>query len=389
MVREKLLAWRAQVNDLILERMAEVNGLLLALLTRQHVVLVGPGGTGKSLVGRLLNHAIDGARFWDYQFNKYSLPEDVFGPPSIKALQEGVFRRVTANRLPEAHFALADEVFEANASILNALRKVLNERLYENDGGNQTVPLEVMIGATNLLPAEESLAALYDRFLLRFHVRYIAEPSHFLAMLKGPKRFGDFAARVTARMSLDEIHQAQDEVRAVTVPDAVLEGMYSIRSALAGQGIVPSDRRWNESIGLVQAKAWLQGRTEAIMDDLGVLTDVLWTDPNTRQLVVKVVLETSNPLLKKAEEQHDAFQVAWANLGKVQEDKEKMMVAVETLAKVNKALKALEKIKTEGEQGAMDMSTVDTYIAAGERIQEVIQRDYLDLRPREAKSKGA
>ena len=380
-VREKFLEWRAQMNTLIFERMAEINGLLLATLTRKHVVLVGPGGTAKSLVIRLLAHMIDGTVYWDYQFNKYSVPEDVFGPPSIAALKEGIFRRVTTGRLPEATHALGDEVFEANASILNGIRKILNERLFENDGGNVKVPLEVFMGATNLIPSEETLAALYDRFLLRYHVRYIAEPGHFLAMLEGPKTFEEFAKHVTVRTTLDEIHGAQDEVRQVVVPHPVAEAIWSIRSSLAVQGIIPSDRRWNESYELVKAKAWLLGRTQAITDDLSVLVDVLWNDPGQKQLVQGIVLQVANPLLKKAEEEHDGIQGVWANLQKVTEDKEKMMGAVEALSKLNKALRALEAIKAEGEKNAMDMSQVDAYIAAGERIKETIQGgDYLNLK---------
>jgi len=379
MVRTKFVKLREELKPLIFERTDEVTGLLLALLTRKHIMLVGPGGTAKSLTIRLVTNAIDGASYWDYQFNKYSTPEDVFGPPSIKALQEGTFRRITTNRLPEAHFALADEVFEANASILNALRKIMNERLFENDGGNQKVPLEVLMAGTNLIPTEETLAALYDRFLLRYKLGYIAETANFLAMLKGPKGFEAFAARMTVRMTLDEIHEAQDDVRQVSIPEAILEAIATIRATLGQQGVIASDRRWNESTEVIKAKAWLQGRAEAKMDDLGVLVDILWADPQHKGLVQSIVLEVANPLLKRAEEQHDAVQVAWSNLMKTQEEKEKVNKAVETLAKVNGALKELEKVKRDGEKDGMDMARVDEYIRVDREIQLRIQRDFLDI----------
>ncbi len=353
--------------------------MLLALLTRKHILLVGPRGTAKSLLLRLLTSAIDGARYWELLFGKFTTYEQVFGPVSVKGLQEDSYRRVTSGKLPEAHLAFADEIFKSNNAIQNSMLTAINERLFHNDGQPEKIPLEVFMGASNEIPTDETLAAFYDRFVLRFVLKYIAEPSHFVAMLGGPKAFDDFATRVTVRLTLDEVHAAQDEVKSVKVPEPVLEAMATVRQTLANQGVQPSDRRYNESVSLIQAKAWMQGRNEAIMDDLSVLTNVLWDDPAHKGLVQGVVLELANPLLKQAEEQHDAFQVAWANLQKVEVGKERTMGAVEVLSKINTSLKKLAEIKAEGEKSAMDMTLVDQYIAAGESIRMRVQGDYLGL----------
>ena len=250
----------------------------------------------------------------------------------------------------------------------------MNERLFHNDGAPTEVPLEVLIGASNEIPTEESLAAFYDRFLLRYVLRYISEPSHFIDMLKGPQTFKEFSARVTARVSLDDLHGAQEEVRATVVPEPVVMGVTAIRQTLAQQGLQPSDRRYKEAMSLVRAKAWMQGRPEAIMDDLAILTDVLWTDPVSRQLVQGVVLEVANPLLKTAESQHDAVQIAYANLGKITDKKERILTGSEVLSKANEALAALESIRTQGEKAAMDMTVVDAHIQAVVRIRTEVQR---------------
>ncbi len=42
-----------------------------------------------------------------------------------------------------------------------------------------------MFGASNELPDEEELTALFDRFMLRFMVDYIGEEFRFLKMLEG------------------------------------------------------------------------------------------------------------------------------------------------------------------------------------------------------------
>lgn len=366
---------REEMGTIIYERHSEVNGLLLALLTRKHIALIGPAGTAKSLVTRLTTGAIEGARYWERLFTRFTVPEEVFGPVSIAALKADSFRRVTEGHLPEAHVGFADEIFKANSSIQNSLLTIMNERLFHNDGAPTEVPLEVLIGASNEIPTEESLAAFYDRFLLRYVLRYIAEPAHFIDMLKGPQTFREFAARVTARVPLDDLHGAQDEVRDVALPEPVVTGVVTIRQTLAQQGLQPSDRRYKEAMSLVRAKAWLQGRPEAIMDDLAILTDVLWNDPNHRQLVQGVVLEVANPLLKAAEAQHDAVQVAYANVQKVTEKKEKTLAGAEVLSKANEALKALESIRDQGTKAAMDMTTVESHIRAVERIRTQVQRD--------------
>ncbi len=377
--REKFLQLRKDLSDLILERGDEVTGLLLALLTRKHVLLVGPAGTGKSLMIRLVAQAIEGANYWERLFTKFTVPEEVFGPVSIRALKEDSFRRLTEGHLPEAHFAFCDEIFKGNSSIMNSLLTIMNERLFHNDGAPTEVPLEVLMGASNEIPSDETLAAFYDRFLLRFKVQYIAEPAHFMAMLKGPKRFKEFAPKVSVRLSLDEVHQAQEEAYRVRIPDPVIEGLTTIRLTLMGRGNQGSDRRYNEALELVKAKAWLQGRDEAIMDDLGVLVNCLWNDPTDKQLVQGVVLEVANPLLKKAEELHDAFQKAWADLQKITEEKERGLTSVEVLRKTNKAIKGLMDIKAQGDSAAMDMTRVDDYIRAGEVIVSRIKREELDI----------
>lgn len=377
----KFLQQRKEISSLIYERSDEVLGLQLALLTRENVVLVGPPGTAKSLLIRLVRHTVEGTRYWEHQFTKFTTPEEVFGPVSVKALKEDTFRRKTTDTLVEAEFGFADEVFNANSSILNALNGIINERLFKNDGQLITVPLEFFMGATNTIPTDEVLAAFYDRFLLRFQVRYIAEQTHFIGMLKGPRAFDEFAKRVIVRMTMDDVHKAQEDVRGVTVPDPVLEGISQIRQQLSVQGIIPSDRRWNQSVKLVQAKAWLLGRTEASLDDLGVLVHTCWTDPANKSVIQGIVLNVANPLLKKAEELHDAFQDAYAKLQKVDpnDGSKRTGAAIEALKKCNVGLKKLRDLKAEMERNASDTQRVDEFIAEGERILKRLQEEELGL----------
>ena len=77
---------------------------------------------------------------------------------------------VTTGMLPEAEFVFLDELFNANSAILNNLLSVLNERVYRRGAQVHQLPVLSVFSASNHLPEDDALRALFDRFLLRCHV---------------------------------------------------------------------------------------------------------------------------------------------------------------------------------------------------------------------------
>src|SRR5207247_4781650 len=193
---------------------------------------------------------------------KFTTQEELFGAVSLKALEADDYRRVTVNKLPEAHIAFLDEVFKASSSILNAILTIINERLFHNGRAVVSVPLLTLFGASNELPEDDELLALYDRFLLRFVVAYIGEEFRFLKMLQAKEP----AERTT--ISLDELRHMQEEVQTLPVPTTVLRGIADIRRELQKKKIIPYDRRYLQSRRLLQALAYLHGRTAVAEADL-------------------------------------------------------------------------------------------------------------------------
>src|SRR5437870_4498064 len=182
--RETLRTIRDELAQSFLERNEVIDGALTALLSRQHVLLIGPPGSATSMLADELCRRLDGAAYFQWLLTKFTTPEELFGAVSLRALEADDYRRVTTHKLPEAHIAFLDEVFKANSSILNSILTVMNERRFHNGREVVDIPLITLFGASNELPEEDELQALYDRFLLRFVVAYIADDFRFLRMLQ-------------------------------------------------------------------------------------------------------------------------------------------------------------------------------------------------------------
>ena len=270
---EKLQRVREELEAMFAERSDVIEGSLIALIARQHVLLVGPPGTAKSMLADEICRRLDGAQYFQWLLTKFTTPEELYGAVSLRSLEADEYRRVTTRKLPEAHVAFLDEVFKASSSILNAILTLVNERLFHNGREIQPVPLITLFGATNELPEEDELAALYDRFLLRFVVEYVHEEFRFLRMLE----WRPPARRTT--ISLAELGALQAEVESVTVPASVLRRLAEVRRELQKKDFRVSDRRYRQALSLLRARALIEGRPEVTENDLFFLEHVLWRDP--------------------------------------------------------------------------------------------------------------
>jgi MoxR-like ATPase len=325
-----------ELNQTYFERREEIRGLLVALLSKQHVLLLGAPGTSKSAMTEDLCKRI-GGKYFKKLVARTTTPEELFGPVSLKALENDSYRRVTTGKLPEAEISFIDEIFKCNSAVLNGMLGIINEREFENDGQVTKCPLQSMVGASNELPEDrEELGALWDRFLLRYVVKYIRDPRNFEAMLQGG------ALSATTKIPAADLQQAQSEVQAVDVSKVVPQ-FTVIRQKMAEKNIPVSDRRWKQTLSLIKANAWLEGRKQASDDDLEILAHALWQDPGQIPEVKAQIMQLANPLDKEALELFDQAAEIYQGAIDAPENK-KSTACLEANSKFKKIAQRLEVI---------------------------------------------
>lgn len=365
----RLARIRDELNQTFLERAELVDGALCALLSANHVLIIGPPGTAKSMLADELCRRIEGADYFQWLLTKFSTPEEIFGAVSLSGLEHDDYRRVTAHKLPEAHIAFLDEIFKANSSILNALLTIINERLFHNGRERVRVPLITMFGASNELPDEDELTALYDRFMLRFTVDYIVEEFRFLKMLEGARP----AARTT--LSFADLDDLRARSRAVAIPGGVLAAIAELRRELGRQQIVASDRRWRNSLGILRAHAFLAGRKSVTEDDLGFLEHVLWKDPEEHPKVrdaihrlVKGYEEQARELLIQSQELRDYAERGWES------EEMRNRAIVEAHTKIANILVKLDNLVREAADSGRAVDAVEAMRSQVKEIQQSMLR---------------
>jgi MoxR-like ATPase len=315
--QERLGLVRRELKELFIERDELVDGALAAVLAKQHMLMLGPPGTAKSMLAKEVCRRIGGTVYFEWLLTKFTTPEEIFGPVSLPALEQGRYERVTAGKLPEAEIAFLDEVFKANSAILNALLTVLNERQYHQGSSVRTVPLESLLAASNELPEEDELGALYDRFLLRYTVGYIDKDHRFARLLKLED---ESPARVTVLTPAD-LDALQTAAARVAIPDEIVEDIIAIRRELGTGGVIASDRRYRQALSVLKAAALLDGRDRVTPRDLAWLENILWSDPEQHAQVVKAVSkiatgheEEAMRLLAQAQEISAYAHRAWPDI---------------------------------------------------------------------------
>lgn len=288
---QKLNHLLSQLKGTFVDKDEIIDLLGISLVARENTFLLGPPGTAKSALVRALSDGFsDGANF-EYLLTRFTEPNEIFGPFDIRKLKEGELVTNTEGMLPEASLVFLDEIFNANSAILNSLLMALNERMFRRGKETRRIPAMMFVGASNMLPEDEALNALLDRFLVRVRCDY-ADPDRLREVLLKGWELGKNDKPIFSQVSVNEIKSLQERCRTIDL-SIVLPQYIDVVHALRTTGIRVSDRRAVRLQNLIAASALMSGREAAILSDLWVLKYIWDTEEQVEVLegLINAVIE--------------------------------------------------------------------------------------------------
>ncbi|MCQ6960191.1 AAA family ATPase [Mucilaginibacter aquariorum] len=277
---EKLPQLKAEIQKVIVGQDAILDELLVAFLAGGHCLLEGVPGLAKTLIVKTMSQALHLA-FRRIQFTPDLMPTDIIGTEILEEDHATGKRFFKFNKGPLfANIILADEINRTPPKTQSALLEAMQE--FEVTYGGQTYPLDkpFFILATQN-PIEQAGTyplpeAQLDRFLLLIKIGY-PTPEEEFAILN--RTTGTKKADVKAVITAEEIIQAQDLVRQVTINEDltryVSELIRATRPDTTITAYVKEWVRWGAGpragqalILTAKARALLKGRYSVLMEDL-------------------------------------------------------------------------------------------------------------------------
>lgn len=296
---ENLRTLEAELRGVVLHRDEEIHSAVLALVAQLHHFTVGTPGTAKSfLVDQLLARigGLEEHEVFKILLTPFTTDVEVFGGYDLISLKEGNPRRVSRGMLATATYAWFDEIYKGNSSILNALLMAMNERQYRDGNHLIQVPLKTLFGASNEIPTEALLKAQWDRF----HFRLVSSP---LSSPSLERQLLDLEVDGDPRpiVSESELDEARARLSEVIIPPSIKDALVELRQSLRENGVEVTDRRFLQSLKVIQAEAYWNDRGAAQIADLRPLKHVWWSELDDRPTVLRVIRDLADPLEGEAQ----------------------------------------------------------------------------------------
>jgi len=258
----------------------------ISLIARENAFLLGPPGTAKSAIIRQLSKSIKGGKNFEYLLTRFTEPNEIFGPFDIRKLKDGELVTNTEGMMPEASMVFLDEIFNANSAILNSLLMALNEKIFRRGKETKQLPALMFVGASNVLPEDETLNALLDRFLIRIQCDYVDTDLLEEVILAGWK-LENAVEREQPTITPEEIIQIQllrKNVDLTPIRKHYVDLIHNLRNT----GIKVSDRRAVKIQNLIAASAIMCNRTEAVLTDLWVMK-YIWDTEEQIEILAGII----------------------------------------------------------------------------------------------------
>lgn len=282
--KEKINSIIKKLSEGLYEKEEVIGLTLLCALAGKSIFLFGLPGTAKSLIVRRVASAFKDSKYFGQLMNRFSTPEDVFGPVSLSKLKEDKFERQTEGYLPKADFVFLDEIWKSSPSILNTLLTIINEKVYRNGSQEEKVPLKALVAASNETPPKgQGLEAMYDRFIMRLLVDPAKDVNNFKSLIVDKDVSFDAGFSDEEKISTKDWEDLKSIIEEIKVPENVLNIICSIKDEIDeynkgnNDAIYISDRRWKNIVYILKTAAYLCDRDEILPVDCFLISHCIWT----------------------------------------------------------------------------------------------------------------
>ncbi|ELV04933.1 AAA family ATPase, partial [Brachyspira hampsonii] len=327
--KEKINYILKKLSEGLYEKDEVIALTFLCALAGKSVFLYGPPGTAKSLIVRRIASAFKDSKYFGQLMNRFTTPEDVFGPVSLSKLKEDKFERQTEGYLPKADFVFLDEIWKSSPAILNTLLTIINEKVYRNGSAEEKVPLKALVSASNETPPKgQGLEAMYDRFIMRLFVDTAKDVDNFVKLISDKDVSFDACLKEEEKISTKDWLKFNKDIDNVSVSDEAINIICYIKNEIDeynkgnNEAIYISDRRWKNIVYILKAAAFFSDRNTVMPIDCFLITHCIWTLEENIEAVKKMVLKSIknfsssniNNFNKEIEDMKNKYQISSNNI---------------------------------------------------------------------------
>ena len=293
-ITDKIDAIKDGLSANFLERKNAVDMIILSVISKKHSILIGGPGLAKTAVLKALAGRIKGLKFFDFQMTPATKIDELL---SCEEKAGNRSRNQNKIGIDNCDIALIDEFFKGPHSTLNSLLSVMNERImYYGNSEPVKIPLISLFASSNERPdksSDSNLLPLYDRFLFRMEIMPVRSEENFKKLLE--LKDGDIEKFEISKYG-EEIFLRKEDISTLgkaaenaEISAEILNKMYLIREELKNKQVIVSDRRWRETVKILQTAAVLNKRSYVAAEDLKMLEPSLWTYYSDIRAVKNVV----------------------------------------------------------------------------------------------------
>jgi MoxR-like ATPase len=308
---------RKEVNQWVYEREEVVDGMLVALLARKHIVQVGPPGCAKSFVVDLIASAFTGLNYFPILLHEATPPEELLGGISLMDWKDkNILKRNIEGRLPWAHLVNMEEMFNGPPPLFHTIHRIANERKFSNPE-EIDCPLISIIGSSNKLPERGASEAFFDRIHLRYLIDYLQDS----AAKKKLMTTRNIRPTIKVRLTLQDLEAMHQEVDQVDFPEIIADALLNLENKLLEElNIKISDRRRNDIVDILRGYAYLCGDNIISEEHLTIVPYCLWSKPEQLPNINAIVSAIGSPVTAKASEIMDSASTVVKEIGQCPSD---------------------------------------------------------------------